>query len=128
MPQRFSMEKNGSKLGNQGRLHLNGSGRRGRVVTSGARDGSGAAGHLQGGNSKNKGKELGKGQHMFHLFVQQTLMEYLECQRAGRTERQGSFLMALPVWKGAMTQAREQTSKWSSVQSNLAKMKDWAGG
>lgn len=84
MPQRFSKEKNGSKLGDQGRLHLNGSGRRGRALTSGERDGGGAAGHLQQGNSKNKGK----GQCMCHLFIQQILMECLEWQRVGQTDGQ----------------------------------------
>lgn len=79
--QRFSMEKNGSKLGDQGRLHLNGSGRRGDGFVYGERDGGGAAGHLQGGNSRNKGKGVGGGQGMCHLFIQQVLMEGLERQR-----------------------------------------------
>lgn len=57
------------------------------VLSSGERDGGGAAGHLQGGNSKNKGKgRVGGGvgvggQGMCHLFIQQVLMECLEGQR-----------------------------------------------
>lgn len=98
VPRRFSIEKNGCKLGDQGRLPLNGSGKKGRVLTSGQRDGGGAAGHLQGGNSKNKGRDLGKGQRMCHLFIQQILMECLECQRVGQTDK-SSILMARLVWE-----------------------------
>ena len=64
VPQGFSMENNGSKLGDQRRPCVNGSQR-------------GGAEHFKGGNSKNKGRELGKGQHMFHLFIQRIQTSFL---------------------------------------------------
>lgn len=64
--------------------------------TSAERDWGRGTEYPKGGNSKNKGKELGKGYRMFHVFSQQTLMECLVCQRAG----QSPILRELPVWKG----------------------------
>lgn len=76
------MENHGSNLGDQRRLHLNGSQRIGRVLTSRERDGVGPE-DLKRGNSENKGKQLGKRQQVSHSLIHQILRECLECQRAG---------------------------------------------
>ena len=109
VPQRFSMEKNGSKLGDQGRLHLNGSGRRGRVLTSGARDSREWGRRAPTGRKQQEQRQrTGKGA-AYVSFIHSTNIDGIPRVPESRTHGEAGFYL-----NGASSLERSYDTSWGA--------------